>query len=327
MKKLVIIGNGFDLWHNLRTGYNDFKEYIEREYKLTEKDSGITAFCPDYVVGNHGEEMYDEKESVRYLYNLLCQTTGGDWNNLEDAFGNLYFEDDRYYVDMDDNKFMHNVYNNEDSSRKIVNFFECNLHKKLLIEWFKTIDTSSVQPKKEIENIIDKDTIILNFNYTDTVEKLYKKYNEMLHIHGTLNDGMDKIVFGFDENKTYELKDIAYMGFNVKGLDNLLKKNTLKIISDNILFFNSLKDIKAVYTIGFGYGECDKSYIRKIVDIINKNVIWNIRSLNVEDADIKKLKLIELGFKGKINNLNKGFFYWLKKIYNYILKYCSKIRI
>ena len=306
MEKLIIIGNGFDLMHNLKTSYNDFKVYIENTYNLSDNKTYPIGFCPDCTIGNHGDEIYDYKEAVNYLYNLLFDANGYDWCHLEESFINLNFEDDQFDIDWESEKYMHDIYNNEDSSARIINFFKQNFHKQLLLEWFETMDFSGLHSKKIIEDIIDYDSAILNFNYTDTVEQLYRcDVNKMLHIHGKLTDGIESIVFGFDENKTYDVEESYYIGFDIGALDGTLKKNTSQIILDNNKFFESLKNVTEVYSIGFGYGICDYNYIKEIISIIDKTkTVWYIKSRDLKDGKNKRQILINLGFEGNIEILS-----------------------
>lgn len=61
MANLFIIGNGFDLAHNMQTSFNQFRDYLESNYpgKYTEY-----LYVPESVIGNHGEEIQKEEEVV-----------------------------------------------------------------------------------------------------------------------------------------------------------------------------------------------------------------------------------------------------------------------
>lgn len=53
MNKLFIIGNGFDMAHGLPTSYNDFREYLIKEYPDADE---YHTMAPGCRLGHHGEE-------------------------------------------------------------------------------------------------------------------------------------------------------------------------------------------------------------------------------------------------------------------------------
>ena len=59
MKRLFIIGNGFDLHHNLPTGLNDFRKYMAR------------CFPEDY------------RSIIRFFEKYFSDEVAREWNGLE----------------------------------------------------------------------------------------------------------------------------------------------------------------------------------------------------------------------------------------------------
>lgn len=69
MKKLFIIGNGFDLAHGLKTLYKNFHTYLRQTYfdhedvcdeDFESNDFYYDADLPEFSVGNHGEDVCHE---------------------------------------------------------------------------------------------------------------------------------------------------------------------------------------------------------------------------------------------------------------------------
>lgn len=301
MKKLLIIGNGFDLRHGLKTQYNDFKEYLEKTYGV--KDGFSYKQCPDYSIANHGEEIWDEKSQVQYFYDLLLSANGDDWSNLEESFCDFDFTEEIDEVNFDDDKYIQDVYNNEDRCRNVIMLFQTNFYKKLLKDWLLNIN-DNILPIKDIDDLIDKDTIIINFNYTNTIERLYNHFDDMIHIHGSLSEDYNDLLFGFDEDESYKNIDDNNIGTSYSELDDILRKNVSENISRFYNFFEKIKsyNIDEIYSIGFGYEKCDLKYVEKIISVINsERAVWNIVSKDENDGVAKERILKKsLNYTGKI---------------------------
>lgn len=93
MPDLFIIGNGFDLAHNMKPGLNQFRDYLDSNHSERYKDF---LYVPQSVIGNHGEELQSEEEVVGLIIYLLNSaapyddtTQKSDWNAIEDLLGKL----------------------------------------------------------------------------------------------------------------------------------------------------------------------------------------------------------------------------------------------
>lgn len=110
MKKLFIIGNGFDVAHKLPTKYSDFQDYLEENYPEA-SDEWLTV--PESIMMPDGDERYDDAEVVGFLLKIVTEAegTGDKWSNLENTLGLLDFDDcfDDWDDDEDDNEWHHGV--------------------------------------------------------------------------------------------------------------------------------------------------------------------------------------------------------------------------
>lgn len=82
MKKLFIIGNGFDISHGLPTRYCDFQTYLKKEYPEASEDIFTV---PEPFIMPDGEEKYNDNEVVGFLLRVITEAEGNDenWCDLE----------------------------------------------------------------------------------------------------------------------------------------------------------------------------------------------------------------------------------------------------
>lgn len=166
--KLVIIGNGFDLYHNLPTKTSDFVKFaeakdIDENYLVSGVDwnayeEGLSCFdvdamCEQFVCG---PDYYSDRESDRDgVVFAMEQKTRDMQASLNDALNEMIGEAE------------------------------------------KIIESGAVQITNDTAFC---DVHILTFNYTSTIERLYalKDDSSILHIHGSYDD-KDELVFGYSE--------------------------------------------------------------------------------------------------------------------------------
>lgn len=157
--KLFVIGNGFDLTHNLPTRFNpDFKN-IAQKY---EQDN----FWDVYQ--SYENDIWSDFE------NLLGYP---DFNNLEEIF---YGHEPDYLSD-------------RESDRDGI-IYQVELNGKLQDALYEFADNAEdslcdIQVNNFIEQILDSDGYYITFNYTHTLEDIYDIPREqILHIHGEVGE-------------------------------------------------------------------------------------------------------------------------------------------
>ncbi len=305
MKKLFIIGNGFDLAHKLPTSYYKFRDYLKDKVNHKKELSGYYITVPDSYLMPDGDEAYNDSEAALFLLDLIenANIKGDKWMNFEEALGELelwnYFDD---YFDDDDNEW-HEVCRNEDKACRIR---QVTLQiKKYFSDWISKVDISIAKAKKEkakkeFQELIDHDNdIFLTFNYTRTLEEFYKVKN-VCHIHGQI--GGD-IIVGHGNNEDNYIDDIRFIGAEniLSELHNDMKKDVQNIIRNNMKFFGSLGEVKEVYSYGFSFSDVDMAYIEIICHKLKgKKAVWYLHDFPPkEDLEIFKGKL-RLYFDGKI---------------------------
>lgn len=175
-KQLYIIGNGFDIHHGIPSRYSNFRDWLEY----------------------NNAELIDE---LRNIYDVDSETW---WNEFEKELGNPnlaeYIENtafenqpdfsSEYFRDRD-------YYNGEIQSQNEIGGLVTSI-KETFTDWINSFP----QPKSDKKIKIDKtNAFFINFNYTDTLQKLYGiKQENILFIHG--NAGINELVLG--NNRNYE---------------------------------------------------------------------------------------------------------------------------
>lgn len=303
MSKLFIIGNGFDLAHKLPTAYDCFHGYLKETYPDAD---GENSDVPWAAMGHHGEEVYDKDEVVGYLMQLLSRTAEENWSDFENALGRLDFSYDLFdptdFTDRDgEPNYFHTSYSNEDTASQLAGCVPMILD--LFSEWVKTIDLTKARPKAGFQRLIDPShDLFLNFNYTQTLEKLYGIQN-VCHIHGTLGETL-LVGHGaaplFDENHWS-----PYIGSesSLEFIQTVLRKDTAGALEKHRDFFQKLSSgLTAVYSYGFSFGEVDEVYIREICQTApTEPMVWYLHN-HIPSDHVRFRKILrKCGFQGKID--------------------------
>ena len=312
MTKLFIIGNGFDTAHGLPTKYSDFKEYMYNNYAEGQKYFSL----PDSGFDNHGNIIVDYFETGKYLFEILdisCVNAGHMlWQDFENDLGKLRYDAAFEYSDFNEvydkegdvNEYK-TAYNRENIGQRIHDTFQ--YISKFFSDWINTIEVEKARKKDMFVNIAcGGDSFFLNFNYTLTLEKVYNiPEKNVFHIHGLTGNNII-VGHGLSDDQINKLAE-EFMGrfmgaeYELERSVRYLKKDTEKIINDNLEYFKGFgnKDITEIYSFGFSFSEVDLPYIKKICEEIDtSNITWYMNSYNNEDHSDK---IRSCGFNGKID--------------------------
>ena len=300
MKKLFIIGNGFDIAHGLPTRYSDFQDYLMENYP---EASDEYLSVPESIIMPDGSEKYNDDEVVGFLLKIIteAEATGEKWSDLENTLGLLDFDEcfDDWDYEEDENEG-HEVYRNEQISGDISG--SVRMIKEYFKDWIETIDLSNAEINQNFYNLIDHNNdLFLTFNYTETLEYIYGAKN-VYHIHG--RQGGD-LVLGhgnhmdyYDEHMTRNIGSENYLS----ELQATLKKDTEVVINKNKSLFKILSEVEQIYSYGFSFSDVDMVYIKEICNASQtNNITWYIHDYDSEKFDSFREKIINYGFKGKFN--------------------------
>lgn len=281
MNNLIIIGNGFDLAHGLETSYRDFMSYLvdnhckdrtfcSEIFKLHDEidsfDKLIEMSLNDTTNSFH-DGILDSCINIRIVKIILTHFCKYNWSDLEQ----IYF-DELKKVSANQSYYYHSVKDlNEDFE-----ILKGYLKKYLLTQQSKgrTIEAYEYFFSK----ILNPNSVILNFNYTDTIERLYEAStlkNTILHIHGKLNDPVNPVIFGYAADYK-EIKSLVAKNDN-EYLRNIKRNEYKRTDNENLLahFLDKSEEIR-VFVLGHSCGVSDKLILEQI---LNHKNIHSIRIL------------------------------------------------
>ncbi len=244
MKKLYVIGNGFDLHFGLPTRTNNFVEELDKI-------------------------QFDCFGSAKQIY----ASYGVNWSTFEADIANIDIDE----IDEEVTEYP-DYLDDHDSTRdaviwKVEEYTE-NLFDSREKALRNMIDNAEARIS-EIEPIsyadfFDFNDEILSFNYTSTVESLFNYGKDVFHIHGAYNNA-DALVFGFktasEEYERYKRKLDSFK--NAK-----MKQEIIEIKNDSSLSekekYQRIEEIQYCYEQEWNDPYLDKQYMA-IADFYQRN--------------------------------------------------------
>lgn len=290
MNNLIILGNGFDLAHGMKTSYGDFITWMIEEHL---KDPNRRKF-------NNLIHIPVSIESSHHFY-LCLNIKSGNLYGKDKVFAHSLLQKlleekakNKTWADIEAFYFRElNLCEDEEAVKQLNREFE-DL-KEALQEYLRTEEQKDTEMNETFQYIFGSlctDTsVVLNFNYTDTVERLYKDEiteTDLIHIHGELFAEANPIIFGYaadngeinslldkDENEyLYNIKRHAYLAAN--------NKRRLQYYLDTNENIN-------VFIIGHSCGLSDKLILGEItkhenvksIRILYYNTLHNYRNAHI----------------------------------------------
>lgn len=296
-KSLVIIGNGFDIMHGVKSSYWEFQKTIGKNNPL-------------------------RWEMETYL------DTGDLWSNLEDSLGRLNYSMflNPYVIDM-----WLDVYGAYDPDCQAADFTAAveeaiaptfNIPRELNSRFKKWVKILKVESDDRPFSMLHGGYKVLNFNYTEFIETLYgAKRENVCYIHGCRKTEKgkksDEIILGHKPGMEEEQWDkVELKPFKFKNpykryimeaametaareaawYDESTTKKCGDIIKNHKDFFDGLSSIEEVFVIGHSLSEVDYPYFEKVRSRCDAK--WHIGYHSLDD--IKRLiAFVEyLGLKG-----------------------------
>lgn len=305
MRSLFIVGNGFDLAHGLKTSYEDFRKYLQRKYPEASEDEFV---LPEIYTTSKGDEFVEDVEAVSFLIRIISNIEGERWQDMETTLGLLDFSECFDWVDYPLDKDgdidpWKQVYVNQDIASNLL--FPIIEILRYFSDWIHTIKIDNrVLIKKDLINLIDTDKdLFLTFNYTETLELIYR-VKKVCHIHGKKGE---KLLLGHgNDNDYYEYNISNYVGAenDIQQIHENLRKDTIGAIEKHKYFFDDIDStVDKVYSYGFSFSEVDNVYIKSICErLTNPDVVWYLNDYdNQKQRNNYKNIIRKCGYKGRFD--------------------------
>jgi hypothetical protein len=294
MRKIILIGNGFDLAHGMETSYVHFIEWYLKnvinkfawgtEYKGSminlKSEVGNPYIKESFSIDLFFKYLEENSIEIAYVSNfikkVILNAKNYKWVDIE----RIYFEGIvKLYKELE-TIHLGNYHTIEDELKKYNNSFD--LLKLELIEYLVKVNEKEKTVNQEIREHIEliakigdtpkeKNIIcVLNFNYTNTIDIYKDVFKDMncipINIHGDINNKANPIIFGYgDETDAYyeKIEQINYNEFlrNFKSFF-YLKTNKYREL-DSVV---SIKSDYEIHIMGHSCGLSDRILLSSIFD-------------------------------------------------------------
>lgn len=301
--KLYIIGNGFDIHHDIPSKYSNYHDWLE------EHDNDLLSRLRDYY--NVDDLDWWNQFEIQLGYPDMTDYIDETAFENQPDYGNDEFRDRDYYTGQ---------ITAEDEIGALVADI-----KETFTDWVASLPA----PNSDKIIALDKENaFFINFNYTDTLQILYNvKPEDILFIHGNvgyktelvlghnrsykeLNDeytpempeppedlNEEDMLKWYDENNDSG-EDFIHQSVReavVSQISNL-SKDTKIIIYGNKKSFESLNGVKIIYVYGLSFSPVDEPYLEEIANKVNSATTnWVISYYSEEDKEKAKRFFIKEG--------------------------------
>lgn len=267
---LVIIGNGFDIFHGIKSSYWDFKEYLEQN-----RENKFIDALENYI---SSDELWSSFE-----YALGCL----DYDAIkEDNSCYLLGYGDENWRDSAHHDYQMRISEDLAFSKEISNHLE---------SWVLSLYTQ--RSGMISKNVLNPNNVFISFNYTDILEQTYGiPSNRILYVHGKALESNKLIVghgnvsktidrtptnFTTEEERDAYLQYIESIDVREQEAEEIIRgyfvdtyKNVDEIIKNYYGFFLGLQGIKQVYVLGHSLGDVDLPYFALLNQISGQDTVW-----------------------------------------------------
>lgn len=295
-KKIFIIGNGFDLNFELHTSPDNYKKYLESfAIEGSSGSSSALDFFDQYI-----DDYWSNTEQS--LANLDLVSLSADNIVPPDYLSDHESDRDGGIVQM------------EQLSDDVI-----NARNEALALMVSEADSTDIDSSTINKTAFDK-AIIISFNYTTTLERLYDlNESTVLHIHGCLEDG-DCLIFGFKDDESHSPDSALVTNtFLSKQLDKEIKEiesncllsrdekdEQIESLRDNYDFNDYYIDEQNNALVSLYYQNQKEFQFDKLKLFLNKNIGINskfeeivVLGHSLNDVDSEYFEIIEKYIKPK----------------------------
>lgn len=284
MNNLVIIGNGFDLHHKLPTSFNDFRNFLSLNNQQIQYQGNpeLLRLLDSYFYFNENWSDFEEK---------LCSF---DLNDFIIEEGVDLVDDDN------DEHPMRNQAIIEDSCTEKIKMLREDIPSEIN-EWINNIPYDAID-KQQLVKLFDKNDLFISFNYSCTLEKIYKiNPTNIVHLHGFAKEhynegeiivghGTKKPIIPKYKGKSNTLSDLfaADVYEDNKKIFQDLYKDPSKHIPKLEPIIEQIRLCRKIIILGHSLSSVDAEYFRFIARTIPSQTTIHVYYHNT--SDLAKMK-------------------------------------
>lgn len=323
---ILVIGNGFDLYHGLKTSYIDFVRYSKELTKTTKGTKGrdwaiSNSFVNCFIkVVSENQNWIDCEREIEIIITMILKILydrnvfAANSNLIDESESSLYsYEFERLKLmdkfceksNTDWIRFQSMYFKAYEGIDKnvILKTLKCDLNN--LIKLFKCYLEENVinQPATHLSNQIKEinPDYVINFNYTNTYELYDINRQDVCYIHGSVQD--NNMVLGIRDIDETNMDSIYFKKFFQR-----IQKHTDVIQWDRFGKIQSLTETTreaTTYFFGHSLSKTDGDLIRSIYVNSQKIIIFYLKRHN--DYEQKVINLIDtLGKEVVIQGMYSG---------------------
>jgi hypothetical protein len=303
MNRIILIGNGFDLAHGLKTSYRDFindfwrkivKDFNNRINRVFENEFisisnahfkfNTNEHIPDYKTLN--ERIKGNNAQIKFKNNFLKTITEKlsltNWVDIEEEFYILLLECMEDKSGKEIRKLNKEFASIRNSLIEFLNTIEMpDIKKEIKEHIFAEIKTEELTKTgaMSLTAPLPKRLLFLTFNYTFT-EDLYSFYNpqriesaddkfripsEVIHIHGDIQNTRNPVIFGYGDEYAKEYTQIE----ECKDNEYLNFFKTIQYLkTDNYKRVRDFieSDTYQVFLMGVSGGNPDRTFLKTLFE-------------------------------------------------------------
>lgn len=278
-KELYLIGNGFDMHHQINSSYSQFKKWLENR---------------DPVIYNRLFQVYELE--------------GGElWGSLEENLGNIPIDAilDNYVY----SSFLiffegidggNGFFNLDDFSDGPISEIGLTLHKlyyffqEYFSEWIQQLESPDYAKRVMLNRV---NSYFINFNYTTTLETVYSIPPKNIHyIHGCANLNQN-LIFGHNQTPeaikskwNFDSMDDAEKELLEEAVSDMstLYKDVDSIIQNSHDIWKKLSEVNTIHIWGLSLTNVDIPYLAHIKSIIRPTTKWEFSWFSENDKRHKE---------------------------------------
>lgn len=291
--KLYILGNGFDVGHQIPCKFSHFYKYLEQN-----RSDILEIMEKYYYVGSDSGLWSDFETSLEenISYDSLAEIVGENTPNFaSDDFRDRDWYNAQIYIEQDCDELLDSIRSG----------FE---------EWIVSLQISKVNKVYELDNSAS----FITFNYTEVLERVYKiPISNILHIHNKVGEelvfghgkkaadfNVKKALYGdeqafldIDEDGNIESSESGHEQFAenaVCAFYDKMRKHTEEIIPKQLDFIRNISSISEIIVLGHSYNEIDLPYFKEIGKNITNTTKWTLHYFSDKDKKSAEKLMNEL---------------------------------